>query len=81
MDTIFYTIPEFKELVGAKSITIRKGEDSGKLSCITDNDKRFKVQGDLNTDAELRFLLDSEDINDACLVNIVEQEYEDVATL
>lgn len=78
----FLSVATFKEQVGANSISILRNPKTQKLFMATDGGQNYKVQGDIDTDSEMRVLIPDGDLDQACLVNVnTENMAETIATL
>lgn len=60
---------EFKNNIGAESISVVKNPHTGKLFASASNGQSFKVQGDLDLSGPVEWLIPKEGINEACLIN------------
>ena len=62
-------LKEFKELAGFSNADILRNPKTGKLFLSASNGMNFKVQQDIDLKGELVFLVDTDNIDDACLIN------------
>lgn len=65
----FMTVSEFKEKVGATTISVLKNPQTGKLFMSTNTGQNFKVQADIDQTKDIRVLVPDGDLDQACLVN------------
>lgn len=66
----FLTINEFKTQTGTTKMEVLKNPNTGKLFLACDNGQNFKVQADIDGQAEMKFLIPKEGLEQACLVNV-----------
>ena len=62
-------LKEFKELAGFSNADILRNPKTQKLFLSASNGKNYKVQQDIDLKGDLVFLVDSDDIDSACLIN------------
>jgi hypothetical protein len=71
----FMTVEEFKKAIGApgEEASVVKNPNTGKLFVSIAGDN-FKCQQDINGKLPMRFLIEDADLDEACLVNVNEQD-------
>jgi hypothetical protein len=62
-------VSNFKGLVGATAFKVVKNPKSGKIFVSGDNGHNYKCQGDLDPSKDVEFLVDTDDMDSACLIN------------
>lgn len=70
----FYTVSEFKSLVGCTAATVIevvKNPTTGKLF-VSVGGTYFKCQQDIDDSLPMKFLIEHDEIEKACLVNVAE---------
>ena len=67
----FFTWEEFKDYFDIKKAEVVKNPNTGKLF-VASGSHRWKCQGDIDFDLPMRFLVEDEDYDNACLVNVTE---------
>lgn len=65
----FASVQDFKDTIGANSISIVKNPNTGKLFAAADNGKNYKCAGDLDVSKPIAILIPETGIDDACLIN------------
>lgn len=69
----FFLWEEFKDYFDIKRAEVVKNPNTGKLF-VASGSHRWKCQGDINFDLPMRFLVEDEDYDNACLVNVTESD-------
>lgn len=69
----FFTWEEFKDIFDIKKAEVVRNPNTGKLF-VASGSRRWKCQGDIDFDLPMRFLVEDEDYNSACLVNVTESD-------
>ena len=69
----FFTWEEFKDYFDIKKAEVVKNPNTGKLF-VASGSNRWKCQGDIDFDLPMRFLVEDEDYDNACLVNVTESD-------
>lgn len=72
-DVDFFTWEEFKDYFDIKKAEVVKNPNTGKLF-VASGSHRWKCQGDIDFDLPMRFLVEDEDYDNACLVNVTESD-------
>ena len=65
----FLTWDEFKEEMGIPKADVVKNPHTGKLF-VAYKEKRWKCQNDIDFKKDVAFLIENEDMDNACLVNV-----------
>jgi 3'-phosphoadenosine 5'-phosphosulfate (PAPS) 3'-phosphatase len=69
----FLTWDEFKEEMNINKASVVKNPNTGKLF-VAYKDKRWKCQNDIDFEKDLAFLIENEDYDKACLVNVTSSD-------
>jgi hypothetical protein len=69
----FFTWEEFKDYFDIKKAEVVKNPNTGKLF-VASGSNRWKCQGDIDFELPMRFLVEDEDYDNACLVNVTESD-------
>lgn len=69
----FFLWEEFKDYFDIKKAEVVKNPNTGKLF-VASGSHRWKCQGDIDFDLPMRFLVENEDYDNACLVNVTESD-------
>lgn len=69
----FFTWEEFKDYFDIKKAEVVKNPNTGKLF-VASGSHRWKCQGDIDFELPMRFLVEDEDYDNACLVNVTESD-------
>jgi hypothetical protein len=69
----FFTWEEFKDFFDIKKAEVVKNPNTGKLF-VASGSHRWKCQGDIDFELPMRFLVEEEDYDNACLVNVTESD-------
>jgi hypothetical protein len=66
----FYSVASFKSKVGAETIRVVFNENTKKISALADDSTWFKCQQNIDLKKQLAFLVEGDNTQGACLVNV-----------
>ena len=77
----FLTVAAFKQAVGATTLNVVRNPNTGKLFASADDGTNYKVQGDIDPQERMVFLVPDGVLEDACLINAENNSVEPEFTL
>jgi hypothetical protein len=66
----FMTVTQFKEQIGVTTLKVLRNPKTGKFFLSASNGICYRVQQDIDSNKEMKILIEDDRISDACLVNV-----------